>query len=316
MPNEREEGLNVGVDVGKFQLDVHVHERGLAFTVPNTPAGVRKLLGRLVRFKLARVVVEATGRREYDLVIAAAERGLPVVVAQPLTIRRYAAAKGVLAKTDRLDAQVLADYAATLRPDVRPIPVGPIREMKDLAARRRQLVTMSTMEKNRLDVMPRSLHAELRRHLRQLQAQLDKLDRAIDRLVASVDAWRDKRELLVSTPGIGLQVANTLLADLPELGTLSNKQIAALVGVAPFNRDSGTLRGKRRIRGGRSSVRTALFMAALSAIQHNPALRATYQRMVKAGKHKKVALTACMRKMAVTLNAMLRDDKPWTNVYA
>lgn len=316
MPNEREEGVNVGVDVGKFQLDAHVHERALAFSVPNTPAGVRKLVGRLVRFKLARVVVEATGRREYDLVVAAAERGLPVIVAQPLTIRRYAAAKGILAKTDRLDAKVLADYAATLRPDVRPIPIGPIREMKDLAARRRQLVTMSTMEKNRLDVMPRSLHADLRRHLRQLQAQLDKLDRAIDKLVASVEAWRHKRELLVSTPGIGLHVANTLLADLPELGTLSNKQIAALVGVAPFNRDSGTLRGKRRIRGGRSSVRTALFMAAMSAIQHNPVLRAAYQRMVTAGKHKKVALTACMRKMAVTLNAMLRDDKPWTNAYA
>ena len=316
MPNHREEGVNVGVDVGKFQLDVFIHERALALSVPNTPAGIRKLLGRLVRFKLARVVVEATGRREYDLVIASAERGLPVVVAQPLTIRRYAAAKGILAKTDRLDAQVLADYAATLRPDVRPIPIGPIREIKDLAARRRQLVTMSTMEKNRLDVMPRSLHADLRRHLKHLLAQVEKLDRAIDKLVAGVDAWRHKRELLVSTPGIGLQVANTLLADLPELGTLSNKQIAALVGVAPFNRDSGTLRGKRRIRGGRSSVRTALFMAALSAIQHNPVLRAAYQRMVTAGKHKKVALTACMRKMVVTLNAMLRDDKPWTNVYA
>ena len=316
MPNHREEGVNVGVDVGKFQLDVFIHERALALSVPNTPAGVRKLLGRLVRFKLARLVVEATGRREYDLVVAAAERGLPVVVAQPLTIRRYAAAKGILAKTDRLDARVLADYAATLRPDVRPIPIGPIREIKDLAARRRQLVTMSTMEKNRLDVMPRSLHADLRRHLKHLQAQVEKLDRAIDKLVAGVDAWRQKRELLVSTPGIGLQVANTLLADLPELGTLSNKQIAALVGVAPFNRDSGTLRGKRRIRGGRSSVRTALFMAAMSAIQHNPVLRAAYQRMVAAGKHKKVALTACMRKMVVTLNAMLRDDKPWTNVYA
>lgn len=316
MPNHREEGVNVGVDVGKFQLDVFIHERALALSVPNTPAGVRKLLGRLVRFKLARLVVEATGRREYDLVVAAAERGLPVVVAQPLTIRRYAAAKGILAKTDRLDARVLADYAATLRPDVRPIPIGPIREIKDLAARRRQLVTMSTMEKNRLDVMPRSLHADLRRHLKHLQAQVEKLDRAIDKLVAGVDAWWQKRELLVSTPGIGLQVANTLLADLPELGTLSNKQIAALVGVAPFNRDSGTLRGKRRIRGGRSSVRTALFMAAMSAIQHNPVLRAAYQRMVAAGKHKKVALTACMRKMVVTLNAMLRDDKPWTNVYA
>ena len=316
MPIKREEGVNVGVDVGKFQLDVFIHERALALSVPNTPAGVRKLLGRLIRFKLARLVVEATGRREYDLVAAAAERGLPVVVAQPLTIRRYAAAKGILAKTDRLDARVLADYAATLRPDVRPVPTGPIREIKDLAARRRQLVTMSTMEKNRLDVMPRSLHADLRRHLRQLQAQVDKLDRAIDKLVASVDAWRQKRELLISTPGIGLQVANTLLADLPELGALTNKQIAALVGVAPFNRDSGTLRGKRRIRGGRSTVRTALFMAAMSAIQHNPVLRATYQRMVAADKHKKVALTACMRKMAVTLNAMLRDDKPWTNVYA
>jgi transposase len=170
---------------------------------------------------------------------------------------------------------------------------------------------MSTMEKNRLDVMPRNLLADIRRHLRHLQAQIEKLDRVIADLVEQIDEWRDKRDLLLSVPGIGHQVVNTLLADLPELGTLTNKQIAALVGVAPFNRDSGALRGKRRIRGGRATVRTILFMAMLTSIQHNPVIRSAYRRLVAAGKHKKVALTACMRKMITILNAILRDQSPW-----
>lgn len=316
MPANREARVNVGIDVGKDQLDVHLHERGLHFTATNDAAGIRRVLGRIARYRVARVVVEATGRREYDLVLAAAERGLPVIICQPLLVRRYAAASGILAKTDKIDAAILAGYAAVMQPEVRPLAIGNIRQIKDLTARRRQLVEMGTMEKNRLDVMPGFLVADIHRHIRHLEAQIEKLDRRIAELVETIDEWRAKRDLLLSVPGIGGQTVNTLLADLPELGSLTHKQISALVGVAPFNRDSGRLRGKRRIRGGRASVRTVLFMAMLSAIQHNPVIQRTYRGLVARGKHKKVALTACMRKMIIFLNAMLRDQKRWGENYA
>ncbi len=316
MPVQRERTVNVGVDVGKHQLDAFIHERDIAISVSNTPDGVRQLLARLRRYRVERLVVEATGRREYDLVLAAAELGLPVIVAQPLTVRRFAGARGVLAKTDGIDAKILADFAATMRPEPRPIAIGRLRQIKDLAVRRRQLVSIVVMEKNRLDIMPRALHADLRRHLKHLDAQIHKLDRAIDLLICADDEWKHKRDLLVSMPGVGTQVSNTLIAELPELGTLTNKQIASLVGAAPFNRDSGTLRGKRRVRGGRATVRTVLFMATMTAIQHNPVIQRTYRRMVDAGKHKKVAMIACLRKITVILNAMVRDGKSWSNSYA
>ncbi|MCU7843419.1 MAG: IS110 family transposase [Candidatus Thiodiazotropha sp. (ex Monitilora ramsayi)] len=316
MPSKRENTVNVGIDVGKHQLDVAVYERNVHFSAPNTPQGIRQVLGRLGRYTLSRIVVEATGRREYNFVLGAAERGFPVIICQPIKVRRFAGAKGILAKTDKIDAQVLASYAAVMRPDVRPLAIGNIRKIKDMVTRRRQLVVMSAMEKNRLDVMPKSLRADTQRHVRHLQSQIEKLDRLITELVDSLDEWRERRDILLSVPGVGVQVINTLLADLPELGTLTNKQIAALVGVAPFNRDSGKLRGKRRIRGGRASVRTVLFMAMLTSIQHNVLIRNTYKRLLESGKHKKVALTACMRKMIVILNAMLRDNTPWDQKYA
>ena len=303
--------VNVGVDVGKQNLDVFIHERAVHFTVSNDAAGIRQLLGRLSRYRLARVVVEATGRREQDLVLAASDKGMPVVICQPIRVRRYAGAKGLLAKTDKIDARVLAEFGAVMQPPVRELATGKAREIRDLIARRRQLLQMSTMEKNRLEVMPRPLKADIRRHIRHIEAQLEKLDRLIETLVMSVDEWAQKRSQLLSVPGIGPKVVNTLIADLPELGNLNNKQIAALVGLAPFNRDSGTLRGRRRIRGGRSSVRTMLFMAMLTSIQHNPVIRQMFQRLVAAGKHKKLALTACMRKMITILNAMLRDGTSW-----
>ncbi len=316
MPNSKEKSVNVGIDVGKTTLDVVIHERGLHFTAPNDTAGVRYIIGRLARYAVQRVVVEATGRREYAFVLAAAEKGLPVVISQPIKVRRYAGAAGILAKTDKIDAQVLAEYAAVMRPEVRPIALGNILMIKDMTARRRQLDEMSTMEKNRLDVMPGFLAGDIRRHIRHIQSQIDKLDRQITALVEQIDEWRNKRDILLSVPGIGTQVVNTLLADLPELGMLTNKQIAALVGVAPFNRDSGAFRGKRRIRGGRASVRTVLFMAMLTSIQHNTLIRNSYQRFLANGKHKKVALTACMRKMITILNSMLRDNTMWNEKHA
>ena len=316
MPNSKEKSVNVGIDVGKTTLDVVIHERGLHFNAPNDAAGIRYAIGRLSRYTVERVVVEATGRREYAFVLAAAERELPVVISQPIKVRRYAGAAGILAKTDKIDAQVLAEYAAVMRPEVRPIALGNIRKIKDMTARRRQLIEMSTMEKNRLDVMPSFLAGDIRRHIRHIQSQIDKLDRLIATLVEQIDEWREKRDILLSVPGVGTQVVNTLLADLPELGMLTNKQIAALVGIAPFNRDSGAFRGKRRIRGGRASVRTVLFMAMLTSIQHNTLIRNTYQRLLANGKHKKVALIACMRKMITILNSMLRDNTMWNEKHA
>ena len=248
MAPKREVSVNVGIDVGKHQLDVYIRERDLHFNVPNDPDGIRRLVGRLGRYRPERIVVEATGRREYEVVLALAEREWPVVVCQPIKVRRYAAARGVLAKTDKLDAALLADYAAVMQPEVRPLAAGKLRLLRDLVARRRQLITMRTMELNRLDVMPKGLLADIRRHVRHLDGQVAKLDQHLAALIEATEEWRDKRDILSSVPGVGPQVVATLLADLPELGTLTNKQIAALAGLAPFNRDSGTFRGRRRIR--------------------------------------------------------------------
>lgn len=198
-----------------------------------------------------------------------------------------------------------------MKPEVRSLASKNIRKIKDLMVRRRQLIEMSTMEKNRLDVMPKALHADLRRHILHITKQIEKIDMLLDKLIESVDEWREKRDILLSVPGIGPTIVNTLLADLPELGHLNHKQISALAGVAPYNRDSGSLRGKRRIRGGRASVRTMLFMAIMTSVQHNPVIKAFYRRLVDAGKHKKVALTACIHKMVTILNAMLKNNTRW-----
>ncbi len=316
MTKPREQSVNVGIDVGKHQLDVCIHERDVRFSVTNNSNGIRRLIGRLARYDLSRVVVEATGRRETEVVIAAAERGFPIIICQPIKVRRYAGTKGILAKTDEIDARVLAEYAAVMKPDVRPVALGNNRKLRDLCIRRRQLIDMRTMEKNRIDVMPKSFHADIRKHIRQVDTQIEKLEQLIDSLIDTVDEWREKRQRLLSAPGVGPQLANTLIADLPELGSLSHKQIAALVGVAPFNRDSGSLRGKRRIRGGRATVRTVLFMATMTAVRFNPKLRAMYQRLLEAGKLKKIALIACMRKMIVILNAMVKNGTAWNQDFA
>ena len=303
--------VNVGIDVGKLQLDIAIHERAVYFTVENTPAGIKKALSRLSRYPVERVVMEATGRYEYALVEAALEKGLPIIISQPLPIRRYAQAVGQLAKTDAIDACIIAQYAAVIQPPVRAHKAKSLIKIRDLLARRRQLMGLLTMEKNRYQIMPRFLKADIQRHLTHLQRQVEKVDRSLDGLVAQEDSWREKRAILLSMPGIGNVVVNTLLGDMPELGQLNHKQIAALTGVAPYNRDSGKFKGKRRIQGGRASVRTVLYMATLTSIQHNPVIKQFYQRLVAQGKHKKVALTACIRKMITILNAMVRDGIYW-----
>ena len=303
--------VNVGIDVGRDRLDVFIHERQLALSYSNDDVGIRALLRRLAYYRLARIVLEATGRREQALVSAALEHQMPVIVVNPVMVRRFAGALGMMAKTDAIDARVIAHFAATIQPCVRAAPDPKARELKDLVVRRRQLLDMRTMEKNRLQIMPKALTERIRRHINALTDDVRELDSLIDSLVGKLAHWRERRELLLSMPGVGAIVAHTLIAELPELGKLNNKQVAALTGVAPFNRDSGLLRGKRRIRGGRRTVRTVLYLGALAAVRFNPVLKAFYARLLAAGKNKKLALTACVRKMVVMLNAMLRDGQKW-----
>lgn len=316
MKKTGQQGVNIGVDVSKGQLDFYIHERGIVLSVDNTSAGIKQVLGRLNRYRIERIVVEATGRYEYHLVQMAIDKGMPIIISQPLQIRRFAQARGQLAKTDAIDAVVIADYAATLQPEVRPQQSKQLLKIRDTIARRRQLMVMLTMEKNRYHIMPKELKGDIQRHISFMQKQVEKLDKQLTVLVEGEASWREKRAVMLSMPGIGNVVVNTLLGDMPELGQITRKEIAALAGVAPMNRDSGTFKGKRRIQGGRASVRTVLYMATLTSIQHNPVIRSFYQRLVAKGKHKKVALTACIRKMIIILNAMVRDGVMWNETLA
>jgi transposase len=308
--------VNVGVDVSKSKLDVYLLERDRLFSVPNDEQAIATLVSRLGRYRLERIVIEATGRLEQPFVTAAIAKGLPVVVVSPLKVRRFADAVGQLAKTDEIDARLIAQFAATLKPVAHPIADPKARIIKDLVVRRRQLTSLRTMEKNRRPIMPESLKPSIDRIIETLNREIESLEQVIQNAIEQHTAWRHKRDLLTSMPGIGPSVASTLIGDLPELGSLSRRQIAALTGVAPFNRDSGTFRGKRRIRGGRAHSRTALFLSAMVATRYNPDIKRFYERLLQAGKHKKVALTACIRKIVTALNAMLRDNQPWQSSIA
>jgi transposase len=308
--------VNVGVDVSKDTLDVHLLERDLLLHVPNDGPHIASLVKRLARYRLERIVVEATGRLEHAFVSAALARDLPVVVVAPLKVRRFAEAVGQLAKTDAIDARLIARFAATLKPEVPPIADANAHIIKDLVVRRRQLTSLRTTEKNRRSVMPEALTPSIDRIIESLDRELAALEKLIQTAVEQHAAWRHKRDLLTSMPGIGPGVASSLIGDLPELGSLSRRQIASLTGVAPFNRDSGAFHGKRRIRGGRAHSRTALFLSAMVAIRYNSDIKRFYQRLLAAGKHKKVALTACIRKIVTALNAMLRDNQPWRSSLA
>ena len=305
-------GCNVGIDVSKRRLDVAVDESGEAFAVANDRRGHRALIRRLAEQDVERIVVEATGGYEARLVDALGAVGLPVRVVNPRQARDFARATGRLAKTDRIDAAVLASYAQRIQPPARTLPDVETRRLAGLLARRRQLVRMRTAETNRRQQEPeRRVRASLDRVLAVLETELSTLDAEIDRLVDGDPDRRRTDALLCSVPGVGPVTGRTLLGELPELGSCSRYQIAALVGVAPVNRDSGTTRGRRTIWGGRAAVRDALYMATLVATRHNPVIRARYNRLLAAGKTKKVALVACMRTLLVMLNAMVRDQKPW-----
>lgn len=299
----------VGIDVSKAEVEVAVGEEG--WTVANSESGIETLLERLGGRALELIVVEATGGYETTTVAALAEVGLPVVVANPRQVRDFARSMGKLAKTDRIDAQVLALFAERVRPQVRPLPDEDAQEFTALLARRRQLIEMTVAEKNRLKMAPKAVAKDIRAHIVWLNRRLKSVDSDLERRIKASPVWRAKEDLLRSVPGIGPVVSRTLIGELPELGKLNRHQIAALAGVAPLNRDSGTLRGKRMVWGGRRSVRVALYMAALTASQRNPTIRVFYQRLRARGKPPKVALTACMRKLLVILNAMVRDGSPW-----
>ena len=300
----------VGIDVSKAQLDVAVRPDG-RFAVSNDDAGIAQVIERLSAGPPTLVVVEATGGFEMPLAGALAAAGFPVVVVNPRQVRDFAKATGRLAKTDALDAQTLAHFAEVMRPELRPLPDEQTQALAAILARRRQLVEMLTAEKNRLGSARKPVRKSLRTHIAWLEQELSHTDSDLAQAIRESPVWREKDDLLRSTPGVGPVLTTTLLADLPELGTLTGKQIAALVGVAPLNRDSGTLRGKRTVWDGRAPIRAALYMAALVASRFNPVIRAFYQRLCMAGKAKKVALTACMRKLLIILNAMLKHRTPW-----
>ncbi len=302
----------VGIDVSKAQVDMALRPNG-RLSAPNTEAGIAQILTRLRAVSPTLVVMEATGGLEIPLTGALAAAGIPVVVVNPRQVRDFAKATGKLAKTDALDAQMLARFADVMRPEPRPLPDAETRALAALLSRRRQLVEMLTAERNRLMSVLTPVRKSLRTHIAWLERAIQQTDTALTEAIRQSPVWREKEELLQSTPGVGPVVTTTLLATLPELGTLTGKQISALVGVAPFNRDSGMLRGTRTVWGGRAQVRAVLYMGALVATRFNPVIRAFYQRLCAAGKAKKVALTACMRKLLTILNAMMKHRTRWAH---
>lgn len=308
----------IGIDVSRKSLDVAVGSTAAVSTFDNDDQGIQALLASLTMLTAARtlVVLEPTGGYQNRVAALIAGAGFHVAVINARQIRQFASATGRLAKTDRIDAQILALFAERMPVEPRPLPSAQQSELSALLLRRQQLVEMRTAELNRRKTAVEALHASIDEHIAYLSRQLTAVDNQLNQLVRDSPMWRMKDQLLQSFKGVGEKTAFVLLASLSELGTLSGKQIAALAGVAPFNRDSGTRRGKRSIWGGRADVRTALYMAAMSAKRYNPVIRSLYLRLKAAGKPFKVAMIACMRKMLVILNAMLRDEKPFDLVIA
>ena len=306
-----QESTYVGIDVAKAQVDVAVGPTGQRWVVSYDETGVGELVSQMEDLGPALVLLEASGGLELPLVAALAAAALPVVVINPRQVRDFARATGTLAKTDALDAAVLAHFADAVRSSVRPLRDAETQVLNSLVARRHQVMTMLVSEKNRLGTAISAVRPRIEAHIAWLEQELDDLDEGLRQTLRSSPVWREKDDLLRTVPGVGEQISLTLLAYLPELGTLDRRQVAALAGVAPFNRDSGILRGKRAVWGGRSRVRAALYMGALSATRYNPVIRDFYQTLLTAGKPKKVALVACMRKLLVILNSMLRHRSPW-----
>ena len=310
--------LYVGIDVSKAVLDVAVTPGGEAWSTPNTAKGMQRMVEKLGKMSPRLIVLEATGGLERRAVAALAAAALPVVAVNPRQVRDFAKATGQLAKTDTIDAAILALFADRIRPELRPLRDAETQELDALVVRRRQVVDMISAEKNRLSAAPPSkrVRTAIGKTIKWFEKQLEEIDDDIDSAVKGSSAWREKDDLLQSVPGVGKVLSRTLLSLVPELGALGKKQLAALVGVAPLNRDSGMQRGRRSVWGGRANVRAVLYMGALVAARFNPTIRTFHARLRASGKLPKVALVACMRKLLTILNAIVRDRTPWTREIA
>jgi transposase len=305
----------VGIDVSKARLDVAIRPTGEKESVANDKAGIKTLIKRLEKIQPEAIVLEATGGFERLLMHALVSAELRVAVVNPRQVRDFAKATGQLAKTDRIDAEILARFGEAVRPQLHPLPDAVTLELRALTARRRQITEMIVAETNRLAPASKTVTKRIEAHIRWLQSELEQVDKDLDRSIRHSPIWKENEDLLRTVPGIGPVISRTLLAELPELGELNRKQISALVGVAPFNRDSGTLKGRRSIWGGRASVRAALYMAALVASRRNTVISAFYTRLRPAGKRPKVALVACMRKLLTILNSMIKHKTRWSETF-
>jgi transposase len=311
MDSNMNQSTTIGIDTGKTLLDIHIRPVGLFFSVKNSEKGIKEALSIIKKYSPTRIVIEATGRLEMPFVLACAEDNLPIVRANPVHIKRFAGAVGRRAKNDRLDAELIAHYGEVIQPKTTQVKPKNMRLMSDLVVRRNQLLSMQTMEKNRIQILPKSLHATIKPILTAMKNQIAKIEEKLVALIEECQEYQSKSLILKSVPGIGNIAAASIISNVPELGYITNKQAASLIGVAPITKESGRYKGKRTTQGGRAQVRTVLYMAMMSAMQCNPVFKETYQRLVKAGKPKKVAIIACVRKMVVILNSMLRDGVIW-----
>ncbi|MDM8000150.1 MAG: IS110 family transposase [Dehalococcoidia bacterium] len=306
-----DEAISVGVDVAKGSLDVAISSSSEVRRFPNDEDGIGSAAGYIAAVGAVSIIVEATGGLEMRLVAALQSRSLPVAVVNPRQVRDFARATGVLAKTDAIDAKVLALFGDRIKPEIRRLPDKEAREMGQLLTRRRQLVEMLTAERNRLAQAGDDIRPGIELHIGWLEQALSDIDGDVENRIRRSPSWREKDSILRTVPGVGKVASSTLLIELPELGSLNRRKIAALAGVAPLNRDSGTMRGRRTVWGGRARLRSALYMAALVASRYNPVIASFYRHMMAAGKAKKVALVACMRKLLTILNSMIRTMTPW-----
>lgn len=303
--------INVGIDTSLSQLDIGVRPTNEFFSVENNDEGINDAVERIKEINPTRVLIEATGRLETSFTVAAFKAGLPIVICNPGAVNSFAKSIGQKAKTDKIDAFTIAHFGERIQPKLTKVKPKDLQLISDLMTVRAQLLTTSTMFKNRLKRMPKSVHAPLNAMMKTINAQIKKVDAKLDKAIAKVPVWKEKVDLLMSSHSVGKVLAYTLVGELPELGKLNRKEIAALVGVAPMNRDSGTKKGKRYIRGGRHKVRTVLFVSMMSAIQHHPKIKPMYQKMIAQGKPKKLALIACARKQLITLNTMMKNGTHW-----
>ncbi|CAA0117862.1 Uncharacterised protein [BD1-7 clade bacterium] len=303
--------INIGIDTSQALLDIYVRPLGHYSSFGNNPQGIKEAIKYIHSFAPSRVVIEATGRLELDFVIEAEKAKLPVCICNPMQIRQFAKAVGRIAKTDKLDAEAIAHFGEAINPPLSTLKPEKLRLISDLLTVRNQCLDMSTMQKNRLTRMPKSVHKPINNVLKSIKKEIQKIEEQLEKLFKELPEWQARVDQLTSAKGVGKILAYTIISELPEIGKLNNREIAALVGVAPMNRDSGTFQGKRSIRGGRHKVRTVLFVSMMSAIQCHPKLKPMYERLVAAGKPKKVALIACMRKQITILNAMVKNGTYW-----